>query len=110
VVARSVIAHRQSAVLLQLGRRLVLVGVSGDRMERLCEITDADEVLGLLSEVRGVEARSDVFEAVLGHEASTFREPDAPTRPEASTRSVGGNSTPATVTRLLTRLRALQRL
>lgn len=48
VAARSLVGPKQSVALLQVGRRrYVLVGISGDRMTALSELTDADEVAEL---------------------------------------------------------------
>lgn len=48
VAARTMVGPKQSVALLQVGRRrYVLVGISGDRMTALSELTDADEVAEL---------------------------------------------------------------
>jgi len=51
VVARSNIAPRQQLVLVQVGRRLVLVGNAGGAMNALCEIKDPAEVSELLGKM-----------------------------------------------------------
>jgi flagellar biogenesis protein FliO len=58
VVARSNIAPRQQIVLVQVGRRLVLVGNSGGAMNALCEIKDPDEVSELLGKVAAEKSGS----------------------------------------------------
>ena len=48
VLSRTPIAPRQQIVLLQIGRRVVVVGDSGGRLAALAEIADPDEVAALL--------------------------------------------------------------
>jgi flagellar biogenesis protein FliO len=52
VVSRSVLSPRQQFLLLQVGRRLVVVADSPAGMNSVCEISDADEVAELLGQVR----------------------------------------------------------
>ncbi len=52
VLSRSMIAPRQHVLVLQVGRRLVVVGDSGSQMNPLCEITDADEIASLIGQLR----------------------------------------------------------
>jgi flagellar biogenesis protein FliO len=48
VISRSTVSPRQQVLVLQVGRRLVVVGDSGGRMNPLCEITDPDEVAAMI--------------------------------------------------------------
>jgi flagellar biogenesis protein FliO len=60
VLSRSVIAPKQQLLLIQVGRRLVLVGDCGQQMNALAEISDPDEVAGLLGQLRaGAAVRSN---------------------------------------------------
>lgn len=52
VVSRSIISPKQQLILVQVGRRLVMVGNSGAQLTPLAEITDADEVAELLGQAR----------------------------------------------------------
>jgi flagellar protein FliO/FliZ len=52
VVSRSIISPKQQLMLVQVGRRLVVVGNSGTHLATLAEITDADEVAELLGQVQ----------------------------------------------------------
>jgi len=52
LVSRSVIAPRQQLLLVQVGRRLVLVGNGGGTMHPLCEIRDAEEIAELLGQLK----------------------------------------------------------
>lgn len=58
VVSRSTIAPRQQLMLVQVGRRLVLVGNCGTSMSPLCEIDDADEVAQVLGQVQQEKSES----------------------------------------------------
>ncbi|GIK16487.1 MAG: hypothetical protein BroJett003_14510 [Planctomycetota bacterium] len=86
VAARTLVGPKQSVVLLQVGRRrYVLVGISGDRMTALSELTDADEVAELAAGIltrSAAAARS--FEkdlAVAGNRMARFESAE-PLRPE----------------------------
>ena len=95
VVGRTVIGPRQSFVLVQLGRRLVLVGVSAERMERICEVADGEEVAAILSESRRSRG---AFSSWLDQEAAEFT--------KAGTSEAGAEvSRPRQLTQLLQRLR-----
>jgi flagellar biogenesis protein FliO len=52
VLSRTAIAPRQQLMLIQVGRRLVLVANCGTAMNALCEINDADEVAALAGELQ----------------------------------------------------------
>jgi flagellar biogenesis protein FliO len=80
VISRSVIAPKQQLLLIQVGRRLVLVGDCGMQMNALAEITDPDEVAGLLGQLRANSAAdptrqsktSNPFGNLLGRAQSQF--------------------------------------
>jgi len=75
VLSRSVIAPKQQLLLIQVGRRLVLVGDCGQQMNALAEISDPDEVAGLLGQLRAgppaVES-SNPFAPLLGRAQRKF--------------------------------------
>jgi flagellar biogenesis protein FliO len=52
VLSRSPLAPKQQVMLLRVGRRLIVVGDSGSQMNTLCEISDPDEVAGLVGQLR----------------------------------------------------------
>jgi flagellar biogenesis protein FliO len=52
VLVRSTVSPRQQLMLIQVGRRLVLVGNSGAEMNALCQIDDPDEVAEVLGHIR----------------------------------------------------------
>lgn len=102
VVARTVIGPRQSVVLMQIGRRMVLVGVSPDRIDCVCEIADADEVASLSAQTAASETRNP-FSSWLDREAAQYV---AESKSESDgDAAVERGATPA-VGRLLHKLRA----
>jgi flagellar biogenesis protein FliO len=52
VLSRSVLAPRQHILLVQVGKRVLVVGDCGTQMSPLCEISDADEVASLIGQIR----------------------------------------------------------
>jgi flagellar biogenesis protein FliO len=53
VLSRTVMGHRQQLVLLQVGRKLVLVSDSGGQVSTVTEVTDPDEVAELAAQALG---------------------------------------------------------
>jgi flagellar protein FliO/FliZ len=52
VLSRSVVSPRQQVLVLQVGKRLLVVGDSAGRMNPLCEITDPDEIAMIVGQNR----------------------------------------------------------
>jgi len=75
VMGRTVVGPRQSLVLLHVGRRVVLVGVSPDRIDRVCEISESQEVDALTAQASAGRSRGD-FSAWLDREAAEFVDAD----------------------------------
>jgi|CXWL01.1.fsa_nt_gi flagellar biogenesis protein FliO len=75
VMGRTVVGPRQSLVLLRVGQRVVLVGVSPDRIDRVCEIADAEEVTALAVQASTGQSRNE-FSAWLDREAAEFVDSD----------------------------------
>jgi flagellar biogenesis protein FliO len=65
VLARCAISPRQHLLVIQVGKRLVLVGDSGAHLNPLCEINDPEEAAGILAQARdesiSVARRFDSF-------------------------------------------------
>jgi flagellar biogenesis protein FliO len=74
VVARAVITPKHTVALLHVGQRFVLVGVSGDRVERLETIEDPREVADLLAATRSTGAGRGPFLEALEDESSSYQE------------------------------------
>jgi flagellar protein FliO/FliZ len=75
VMGRTVVGPRQSLVLLRVGQRVVLVGVSPDRIDRVCEIADADEVASLTAQSSAGSSHGR-FSSWLDREAAAFADTD----------------------------------
>ncbi|MCB9851310.1 MAG: flagellar biosynthetic protein FliO [Phycisphaerales bacterium] len=107
VVGRAPISAKQSAILLHVGNRLVLVGVSGEGMRTLAEITDPQEVSLLLGRTVGRGEVGAGFDTLLADQLDRFDE-----EPDDHTEEVEAVSDTLRVARgelesLRTRIRAL---
>ena len=115
VVARTSVTSKHHLALVQLGRRFVLVGVSGDRLQTLSEVTETQEVAEVAAQTGATLAgRPNEFDDLLVKESADYHEdPDAddvedlalasPTPTQAGSARAG-----KPVADLLDRLRALQ--
>jgi len=68
VVGRVAVSPKHNVALLRFGRRFILVGIAGERMSTLAEVTDAEEVAELVARVGGASE----FEGFLGREVIAF--------------------------------------
>lgn len=68
VLSRHYLSGKQSLCLLRLGRRLVLVGITPDRVSTLVEIADPDEVAEVVSAVE--RGRPGSFTSLFSHSTS----------------------------------------
>jgi len=68
VVSRSLIAPRQSVMLMRIGRRLLVVADNGSQLSSLSEITDPDEVAALVGQVQSekIDIAGRTFGAFIG--------------------------------------------
>lgn len=79
VLGRSALSPRQQLMLIQVGRRIVLVGSGGSEMRSLCEIGDPDEVAEVLAQIRR-ERESSVannFRTLFSRAGREYEEDDA---------------------------------
>lgn len=75
VVARTAITPKHHTALLRMGQRLVLVGISGDKMNTLCEITNPQEVAELIARVDTTQSsHATGFENLLAKETADYTE------------------------------------
>ncbi len=73
VVARSAVSPKHNVALLRIGRRFVLIGLSGERITPLAEITDGDEVAELVAKVGdGIVPAAKGFDKLIAREADAF--------------------------------------
>ena len=78
------ISPKQQLLVVQVGRRLVVVGDSGQQMNPLCEITDPDEMAALIGQIHEEkrESPAGAFGAIFGRAGSAFeKENGEPQRP-----------------------------
>ena len=103
VVARTTVSPKQTLVLVKLGRRLVLVGVSPDRMDTMATVDDPDQVALLMGEIESQrpESAAQAFVSSFGEQRRAYADPSMTEDPEAA---VGGQ-----VRGLLTKVRRLAR-
>jgi flagellar biogenesis protein FliO len=73
ILARTSVAPRQHLLVIQFGKRLILVGDTGAHLNPLCEITDPDEIAGIVAHAR--EETMSVarrFESLFGRARKEF--------------------------------------
>jgi flagellar biogenesis protein FliO len=98
VLSRSVLSPKQQLLLLQIGKRLVVVGDSGGSMNPLCEINDPDEVAILIGQAREDQPITKSFGRIFKRAKEPFDpaptpEPsETPPNPEIAemSRDIGG--------------------
>ena len=73
VLARTPISPKQRVILLQVGRRILVVADgAGANLTTLCEITDADEAAALISQLQ-IEKSGSSFTTALNSAMERFR-------------------------------------
>jgi hypothetical protein len=112
VVGRASLSPKHSAALIHVGRRFVLVGMSGDRVQLLSELHDADEVADLTA-MAGVSRhrRGAEFETLLRQHADDADADDADAagaNGAGKRAALGPTSAPRATRDLLHKLRAWQ--
>lgn len=75
ILCRSVVSPKQHLLLIQVGKRLIVVGDSGAQLNPLCEITDGEEVAEILATVREeTTTAARRFENLFGRARKAFDE------------------------------------
>lgn len=107
VVARTSVSPKHTVALVRLGRRYVMVGLGGDQVTTLCEITDPDEVSELLLRTgTSTTPKAGAFDASLVKECLEYdHQTDRTPEPSALGPKM---SAPSPLKNLLNRLRNLQ--
>jgi len=72
VLARTAISPKQRIMLLQVGRRILVVADGGPSLATLAEITDADEAAALIAQLQS-EKPGGSFSAALSNAMDRFR-------------------------------------
>jgi flagellar biogenesis protein FliO len=118
LLSRTVLAPRQQVLLLQVGRRVIVVGDSGGHFTTLAEVTDAVEVSELVASSLG-QREADEFSRVFSQRereldaADRDAAEDVDTTRDEPTRNVVGNVEPippairSEIGSLIARVRAL---
>lgn len=79
ILGRCAVSGKQSLLVVQFGKRLVLVGDGGANLNPLCEITDPDEVAGILAQARDESISvGRRFESLFGRARKDFTEAPEP--------------------------------
>jgi flagellar biogenesis protein FliO len=88
VLSRSPLSPKQQLMLIRVGRRLIVVGDTGSQMSALCEITDPDEIAGLVGQLRDEKTTptTRAFGAMFGSSRRAF-ETEADSAPPEEARS-----------------------
>ena len=85
VLVRTAISPKQKIILIQVGRRILVVADSaGQNLSTLCEIADFDEAAALIAQLQ-TEKGGNSFSAALNDAMERFRsaQADAPAAPSA---------------------------
>jgi flagellar biogenesis protein FliO len=84
VLSRSAIAPRQHLLVVQFGKRLVLVGDSGSSLNPLCEISDPDEAANILAQARSESISvARRFDSLFGRARKDYDAPEEAAQEES---------------------------
>lgn len=109
IVARTTLAPKQHLALIRVGRQFVLIGVSPDRVDRLCVIDDAAEVSELVLRTEGDSAvKASKFDEELVREVGEYGHGAVSESIESHPRRATVSPRRPSLTALLDRLRTLQ--
>lgn len=118
VVGRAGLSPKHSVALVSLGRRFVLVGLSGDRMTRICEVSDPQEVAELTRRLGQsgstgkpvlTGGKANAFASLLTGEVNEYAKVPKPAGKGASrAKERRGKASREPLSALLERLRSLQ--
>ena len=111
VVGRAGLSPKHSVALVSLGQRFVLVGLSGDRMTRICEVSDPQEVADLTLRLSQstLGGSPGAFEPLLAGEVNEYADDSKPATEGAGHATDRlGDGAPKPLNALLKRLRSLQ--
>jgi flagellar protein FliO/FliZ len=103
ILARTPVSQRQAIALLQVGRRVLVLGLSPGRVDPLAEIEEPCEVAELLA-CAGGRAPGPRFNRILAERADEFA---ADALADGHEEGLGANSKP--IAALLRRLKLLQK-
>lgn len=85
VISRQMLTPKHQVLVLRVGRRLLIVGDSGQGMQALAQVTDPSEMSEIIGEATNVSLRADAFAATLDEVDSQYGQGvDEDRAPEAS--------------------------
>lgn len=86
VVARASLSPKHNVALVRVGHRFVLVGISGDKVNGLCEISEPDEVAYLANRTgTSMKRGTSGFDDLMFREEAGYHEAEAlPDKPRAA--------------------------
>ena len=109
IVARTTLAPKQHLALIRVGRQFVLIGVSPDRVDRLCVIDDAAGVSELALRTDGDSAvKASKFDEELVREVGEYGRGAVLESTESHPRGAAVSDRRPSLTALVNRLRTLQ--
>jgi hypothetical protein len=76
VAARTAVTPKHTVALLRLPRRFVLVGLSSEGVQTICEIDDPEEVADLIARVEAPSAKASAFAGLLHRAAGEYEPQD----------------------------------
>jgi flagellar biogenesis protein FliO len=84
VLSRTVLSPKQQLVLLQVGKRVLVVADGGAQMSALCQITEPDEVASLVGQLRSEKesAATKAFGSVFGRMRKRFEAEPSEAEPQ----------------------------
>ncbi len=109
VLSRQHLSAKQSLCLVRLGRRIVLVGITPERISTLSEILDADEAAAVVAAVERAKpgSFSTMFGKLAGRGSGLEAERLESEEPDRAAASNGSSGTQDPVRRLIDRVRSL---
>lgn len=109
VWGRTALGPRHSLALVQIGRRYVVVGLAGDRVQPVCEVSDPQESADLALRLGTKAGTASAFQSLLEMQSKDFSV-TAPDHEDGVKKDALGDRgrSPRAVTELLRRLRVLQ--
>lgn len=74
VVSRMSLSSKQSLVLVRMGQRILLLGVTGDQINTLCLVEDPDQVAMIVGRAatRKPDSSTQAFDQAFRHEAGAY--------------------------------------
>jgi flagellar biogenesis protein FliO len=96
VLCKSVLSPKQRLLLVQVGRRVVLVADCGSQMNALCEITDPEEIAALAGQIqqRKADSSTNAFLSLMGHASKQFEDAERLPQEPADSAPAGQDADP----------------